>query len=224
MFYLVSAVQSDKMLDFQLHLISAIAIFLAAVVPAYLTLRLKGNLRRLTLILTIFIFTHALFHITGYLGFNFLAEGVFEPLSVAVLVLFGITLLGFNNATTSKASVINISLGWTAATFFLLIVSNITIFLLLVALGIFVWLVMRSMRIRSFQFQMSIFLIIWILGEITSSLQDSGLVIFAALQGDIGLEVHTVSMIFFSVMLWLRFFYSERSGKRVIEDLDAPVR
>jgi hypothetical protein len=103
-------------------------------------------------------------------------------------------------------------------------VSNITIFLLLVALGIFVWLVMRSMRIRSFQFQMSIFLIIWILGEITSSLQDSGLVIFAALQGDIGLEVHTVSMIFFSVMLWLRFFYSERSGKRVIEDLDAPVR
>ena len=211
------------MLDFQLHLISAIAIFLAAVVPAYLTLRLKGNIRRLTLILTIFIFTHALFHITGYLGFNFLAEGVFGPLSVAVLILFGITLLGFNNTTTSKASAINMSLGWTAA-FFLIIVSNITIFLLLVALGIFVWLVARSMRIRSFQFQMSIFLIIWILGEITSSLQDSGLVILAALQGDIGLEVHTVSMIFFSVMLWLRFFYSERSGKRVIEGLDAPVR
>jgi hypothetical protein len=71
---------------------------------------------------------------------------------------------------------------------------------------------------------MSIFLIIWILGEITSSLQDSGLVIFPALQGDIGLEVHTVPMIFFSVMLWLRFFYPERSSKRVIEDLDAPVR
>ena len=72
------------MLEIQLHFISAIAIFLAPVVPIYLTLKLKDNLRKLTLILTIFILTHAIFHVTGFLGFNFLAEGVFEPLSVAV--------------------------------------------------------------------------------------------------------------------------------------------
>lgn len=57
-------------------------------------------------------------------------------------------------------------------------------------------------------------------GEITGNLQDSGIVVFPALQGDIGLEIHTVSMVFFSIMLWLRFFYSERSGKKIIEDLD----
>lgn len=212
------------MLDIQLHFISAIAIFLAAIVPTYLSLRLKGNLRRLTLLLTIFIFTHAIYIIIGYLGFNFLAEEVFEPLSVTVLILFGITLLGVKYTTTSKANLIKMSLGWTAATLFLIIVSNITIFLLLVALGIFVGLIMKSLNIRSFQFQMSIFLILWILGEIIGNLQDSGIVIFPALQGDVGLKVHTVSMFFFSVMLWLRFFYSERSGKKVIEGLDAPVR
>ena len=81
-----------------------------------------------------------------------------------------------------------------------------------------------SRNVRSFQFQMSIFLIVWILGEIIGNLQDSGIVIFPALKGDIGLEIHTVSMIFFSVLLWLRFFYSERSGKKTVEDLDATLR
>lgn len=210
------------MLEIQLHFISAFAIFLAAVVPLYLTLRLQGNLRKLTLLLSIFILTHAIFHVTGFLGFNLLAEGVVEPLSVAVLILFGVTYSGFSR--TSKMSTRNLAMAWSPATLILIIMSNITIILLLVALGIFVWLAARSKNVRSFQFQMSIFLVVWILGEITGNLQDSGIVIFTALQRDIGLEIHTASMIFFSVLLWLRFFYSERSGKKTVEDLDATLR
>jgi hypothetical protein len=210
------------MLETQLHFVSAIAIFLAAVVPTYLTLKLKDNLRRLTLILTIFILTHAIFHVTGFLGFNFLAEGVFEPISVIVLIFFGIAFSGYTKAT--KISMKSMPVVWIPATLFLIIMSNITVILLLVALGIFVWLVARSKNIRSFQFQMSIFLVVWILGEIAGSLQDSGIIVFTALQGDIGLEIHVVSMIFFSIMLWLRFYYSERSGKRMIEGLDATLR
>jgi len=215
-------VQSGEMLEIQLHFISAVAIFLAAVVPIYLSLKLKDNLRRLTLILTIFILTHAIFHVTGFLGFNFLAEGVFEPLSVAVLIFFGIAFSGFTK--TSKISMKSMAVVWSPATLFLIIMSNITVILLLAALGIFVWLVARSKSIRSFQFQMSIFLVVWILGEIAGSLQDSGIIVFTALQGDIGLEIHTVSMVFFSIMLWLRFYYSERSGKKMIEGLDATLR
>ena len=210
------------MLEIQLHFISAIAIFLAAVVPVYLTLRLQGKLRKLTLLLSIFILTHAIFHITGFLGFNFLAEGVFEPLSVAVLIFFGVTFSGFTR--TSKMTTGNLAVAWSPATIIMIIMSNITIILLLVAMGIFAWLAARSKNVRSFQFQMSIFLIVWILGEITGSLQDSGIVIFPALQGDIGLEIHTASMIFFSILLWLRFFYSERSGKKMIEGLDVTLR
>ena len=115
-------------------------------------------------------------------------------------------------------------MAWIPATLFLIIMSNITIILLLVGLGMFVWLVARSKSIRSFQFQMSIFLVVWILGEIAGSLQDSGIIVFTALQGDIGLEIHVVSMVFFSLMLWLRFYYSERSGKKMIEGLDAALR
>jgi len=210
------------MLESQLHFISAIAIFLAAIVPIYLTLKLKDNLRKLTLMLTIFILTHAIFHVTGFFGFNFLAEGVFEPLSVAVLIFFGIAFSGFTRP--SKVGIRNIVLVWSPTTLFLIIMSNITLSLLLVELGIFVWLAARSKKIRSFQCEMSIFLIVWILGEITGSLQDSGVVIFPVLQGDIGLEIHTVSMVFFSIMLWFRFYYSERSGKKMIEGLDATLK
>ena len=113
---------------------------------------------------------------------------------------------------------------WIPATVFLIIMSNITVILLLIALGIFVWLAAKSKSVRSFQFQMSIFLVVWILGEIAGSLQDSGIIVFTALQGDIGLEIHTVSMVFFSIMLWFRFYYSERSGKKMIEGLDATLR
>lgn len=210
------------MLETQLHFISAIAIFLAAVVPIYLTLKLKDNLRRLTLILTIFILTHAIFHVTGFLGFNFLAEGVFEPLSVAVLIFFGIAFSGFTK--TSKMSLKCMAVVWSPATLFLIIMSNFTVILLLVALGIFVWLVAKSKSVRTFQFQMSIFLVVWILGEIAGNLQDSGIIVFTTLQGDLGLEIHTVSMVFFSIMLWLRFYYSEKSGKKMIEGLDATLR
>jgi hypothetical protein len=99
------------------------------------------------------------------------------------------------------------------------IMNNITIILLLVALGIFVWLAVRAKYIRSFQFQMSVFLVIWIVGGIVDSLQDSGIDIFSNLQGDgdLGSEIHVTSMILFSVMLWLRFYYSEKSGRMMVE-------
>ena len=71
---------------------------------------------------------------------------------------------------------------------------------------------------------MSIFLVFWILGEIAGGLQDKRIIVFTAPQGDIGLEIHVVSMVFFSIMLWLRFYYSERSGKKMIESLDATLR
>ena len=42
---------------------------------------------------------------------------------------------------------------------------------------------------------------------------------YAIQLGDVGLEIHVISMVFFSMMLWLRFYYSKRSGKKMIEDV-----
>lgn len=208
------------MIDFQLQFISAIIILASSAVPIYLTIKLKDNLKKLTLILTVFILIHAVYHVFGFLGYSILAEGVFQPLSVITLIFFGIVYSGFTKPKSlgAKNMVMALNPG-----IFLLFMNNITIILLLIALGIFVWQVSRSKSIRSFQFQISIFLVVWILGEIVGNLEDNGIIVFPALQGNIGLEIHVVSMVLFGLMLWLRFYYSERSGRKMIEDVDATV-
>ncbi len=209
------------MIEVQLQFISAIIILASSAVPIYLTIKLKDNLKKLTLILTVFILIHAVYHVFGFLGYSILAEGVFQPLSVITLIFFGIVYSGFtkpkNVGTRNMVMALNSGI-------FLLFMNNITIILLLIALGIFVWQVSRSKSIRSFQFQMSIFLVVWILGEIVGNLEDNGIIVFPALQGNIGLEIHVVSMVLFGLMLWLRFYYAERSGKKMIEDVDATLR
>ncbi len=204
------------MLEIQLHFISAIVILLAALVPIYLTIRLKDNLRKLVAILSLFLLTHSVYHILGFLGLTLLAEGVFEPLSVAVLIIFGFVYFGI--AKPKNMSIKNMVVAWNPATI-LILMNSITTMLLLIALGMFVWLAVRSKNIKTFQFQISIFITIWISGEIAGILQDSGIIVLSPVQGDIGLEIHVVSMVFFSMMLWLRYYYSERSGKKMIEDI-----
>jgi len=205
----------------QLHFVSAVVILLASIIPIYLTIKLKDNLKKLTALLSIFILIHAVYQIVGFYGFDLLAEGVFEPLSAAVLIFFGIVYSGL--AREKNISIKNMVVVWSPGTL-LLLMNSITIILLLGALGIFVWLAVRSKNIRSFQFQLSIFIIIWILGDMVSILHDSGIVVFSALQRDVGSGIHVVSMVFLSLILWLRYYYSERSGKKMTEDLDATLR
>ena len=208
------------MIVIQLQFISAIIILASSAVPIYLTIKLKDNLKKLTLILTVFILIHAVYHVFGFLGYSILAEGVFQPLSVITLIFFGIVYSAFtkpkNVGTKNMAMALNPGI-------FLLFMNSITIILLLIALGIFVWQASRSKSIRSFQFQISIFLVVWILGEIVGNLEDNGIIVYPALQGNIGLEIHVVSMVLFGLMLWLRFYYSKRSGKKMIEDEDAKL-
>jgi len=97
-------------------------------------------------------------------------------------------------------------------------VSRITVILLLATLSVFVLLAARPKDIRSFHFQISIFIIIWISGQVVDILQESGIIVLSPLQEDIGLEMHVVSLVFLSIMLWIRFYYSERSVRRIIED------
>jgi len=206
------------MLETQLHLVNGVIILIAAAIPIYLTIRLNNNLRKLTAILSIFILIHAVYCWLDFFGLDLLSDGVFEPLSAGVLVYFGISYLGITNQR--KASIKNMGIIWNPGTF-LLLMNNVTLILLLGALSIFVWLTARSRDIRSFQFQISIFIVIWILGQVVGILQDSGIIVLPPTLDEIGLEIHVVSLVFLSIMMWVRFYYSERSGKRIVEDLDA---
>jgi len=164
----------------------------------------------------LFLLIHSVYHIIGFLGLNLLAEGVFEPISVAVLIIFGFIYSCI--AKPRDISTKSIVVVWNPATI-LILMNSVTTVLLLIALGMFVWLAVRSKNIRTFQFQISIFKIIWISGGIAGILQDTGIIVLSLVQGDIGLEIHVLSMVFFSMMLWLRYYYSERSGKKMIEDV-----
>jgi hypothetical protein len=201
------------MLETQLHLVNGVVALLAAAIPIYLTIRLNNNLKKLTAILSIFILTYAVYSWLGFFGFDFLSDGVFEPLSAAVLMFFGISyyVVAKQRKVNIKKMVIMLS------PVALLFVFFGTIILLLAALSIFAWLAARSKDIRSFQFQISAFIIIWVLGGVVYILQDSGVVVVSPLQGDVGLEINVVSLVFLSTLIWLRFYYSQRRRKRIIE-------
>ena len=76
-----------------LHLASGIIIFAAALIPLYLSFRLKSNLKVLTILLAVFIFTHGIYHLVYYGGLELLAEGVFRTISIIVLIIFGISFI-----------------------------------------------------------------------------------------------------------------------------------
>jgi hypothetical protein len=98
---------------------------------------------------------------------------------------------------------------------FLNSMSYVTLILSLIPLAIFVWLAVRSKNIRAFQFQISVFIAVYIIGEI---IENTKIAAFSILPPDIGSQIHVGSAIFFTIMVWFRFFYAEKSGKKMIEN------
>ena len=95
---------------------------------------------------------------------------------------------------------------------------SLTLILLVIALGIFACLTARSRNIKSFQFQISVFILIWIIAEIIDLLGEEGVIeLFST--SDIGMYVHVLAMAMFSAMIWIRFYLSDKSGKRMADAL-----
>jgi len=77
----------------EINSVDAILIFVAAVIPLYLAFRLEGYLRLLATALFAFVIVHALYHTVAVIGYNDIADNIVEPLSVAVLIVFGLLYL-----------------------------------------------------------------------------------------------------------------------------------
>jgi hypothetical protein len=97
---------------------------------------------------------------------------------------------------------------------FLNSMSYVTLILSLIPLIIFIWLAVKSKNIRAFQFQISLFIAVYIIGEI---IENTKIAAFSILPPDIGLQIHVGSAIFFTIMVWFRFYYADKSGKKMIE-------
>jgi hypothetical protein len=101
-----------------------------------------------------------------------------------------------------------------SSSYFLYSMSDLTLILSLIPLIIFIWLAIRSKSIKSFQLQISIFIAVYLLGAI---IENNRIAIFSTLSPKIGSQIHVVSAIFFTIMMWFRFYYAEKSGKKMIE-------
>ena len=97
---------------------------------------------------------------------------------------------------------------------------NLTLPMLLISLCIFLWIVFKSRNIKTFQSQISIFVIIWIIGETASTLQENGLLHMSRNLRSLGLQIHVISMIFFSITIWLRFSYFRNRQHRLADSFD----
>jgi hypothetical protein len=105
-----------------------------------------------------------------------------------------------------------------STSYFLNSMSDITLILSLLSLIIFVWFAVKSKSIKSFQFQISIFIAVYILGEI---IENNRISLFSTLPLNFGSQIHIGSAIFFTIMMWFRFYYAEKRGKKMIEsDID----
>lgn len=102
---------------------------------------------------------------------------------------------------------------------FLHSVGDFTSILSLVPLVIFVWLAIRSKNIKSFQLQISVFIAVYIIGGIIEN-NNGRIAMFSALPPEIGSQIHVIAAIFFTIMIWFRFYYADLTGKRMIEKTD----
>ena len=85
-----------------LDLISAAMIFFAAIIPGYLSLKLRGDISKVTIMLTAFIVVHGIYHLVRMQGIESIADSVFEPASIIVLIAFGVTYLGVSYKKKKK--------------------------------------------------------------------------------------------------------------------------
>ena len=78
-------------LETLLNIMAFAALFLVGIVPLYIAATVKiRTLRLLSLLLGLFAVFHGLYHLFAAYGQSLLADGIFEPISVAFLLSFGI--------------------------------------------------------------------------------------------------------------------------------------
>jgi hypothetical protein len=87
-----------------LDLVSAAMMFFAAIIPGYLSLKLRGDISKVTITLTVFIVVHGIYHVVRMQGIESIADSVFEPASIIVLIVFGATYLSVSYKKKEEAT------------------------------------------------------------------------------------------------------------------------
>jgi energy-coupling factor transporter transmembrane protein EcfT len=95
-------------------------------------------------------------------------------------------------------------------------IGNITSLLILIPLIIFIWLAIKSKNIKSFQFQLMVFILMYLVGQIIENNGDS--VFFSVLPKDFGSQIHVIAAAFFTIMILFRFYYANPRKKKMVDN------
>lgn len=92
--------------------------------------------------------------------------------------------------------------------------SIITSVLFLVSLTFFGWLSIKSKSIRTFQSQISLFIGLYVIGELFE-IKEIGT--FLSIPEWLGSQIHVGATIFLTIVIWSRFYYSEKGIKSLTD-------
>jgi hypothetical protein len=90
---------------------------------------------------------------------------------------------------------------------------GVALIILFMSLAIFGWLTVRNRNIRSFEFQITVFIVVYIIGEIIEDYKIPSLSSIPYL----GSQIHIVSAVLLAIILWLRLYSVRKSGKMIDE-------
>jgi hypothetical protein len=93
-----------------------------------------------------------------------------------------------------------------------------TLVILFMSLAIFGWLAVQYRNIRSFEFQISIFIMVYIVGEIIEDYNNK--VPFFSAFPYIGSQIHLVAAAFLSIILWIRLYSVRKSGRKIVDKIE----
>jgi hypothetical protein len=94
---------------------------------------------------------------------------------------------------------------------------GLTLIILFMSLAIFGWLTVRNRNIRSYEFQITVFIIVYIIGEL---LEDYKIPSLSTLPY-IGSQIHIVSAVLLAIILWLRLYSVKKSGRKTIDKIES---
>jgi hypothetical protein len=94
---------------------------------------------------------------------------------------------------------------------------GLTLVILFFSLVIFGWLTVRSRNIRSYEFQITAFIVVYIIGELLESYR----IPYLSPSPYIGSQIHIVSAVLLALILWLRLYSVRRGGRKTIDTLES---
>lgn len=96
------------------------------------------------------------------------------------------------------------------------IIGNTTSILLLISLIIFIWLTIKSKNIKSFQFQLMVFILVYFIGQVIENNDNS--IFFSMLPQDFGSQTHVFVAVYFTIVMLCRFYLANPRKTKMIDN------